>query len=403
MRVSYNTVIRERNGRMTLFASTFRIFIFHIACRGVHGLLSRPIYISNPLCNPILRSFLGVFRNNNGFYRDISRSVSTAQILHASTVSQNNTDLKGHYIEFSSNKISDLYKEAQLLFEANDIPEPEESARYLLCEVALIHCYKKSTFKQKLESTLNEDQIIRFKSHCTDRLKRMPIQYIVGNWDFYGQIFACEPPILIPRPETEELIEIILKNTVLISSKNLKILDIGCGTGVIGLTLLSQLPNAQCIALDINPKAVSLSQKNAQQLNIEKGRYEARFQSFNDFIASGDGINKFDLIVSNPPYISTAEMNELEPEVINYEDSRALHGGDDGMNLIRDIVNNSAGLFKQESSVRELWMEVGRQHPLDIKTWLKQRQEGEGGDEMFSVACFDDFTRNPRFVKLKAK
>jgi release factor glutamine methyltransferase len=174
---------------------------------------------------------------------------------------------------------------------------------------------------------------------------------------------------------------------------DLKILDIGCGTGVIGLALLSQLPHASCVAIDVNPLAVTLSERNSENLLTDKSRYNCSCQSFNDLLSSGAYINSFDIIVSNPPYISTADMPGLDDEVRLYEDANALDGGEDGMSLIRDIIANSDSLLKSESAFRQLWMEVDRKHPDEItRSQL---------NSAISVKSFNDFTGNPRFVMLK--
>lgn len=144
------------------------------------------------------------------------------------------------------------------------------------------------------------------------RLIRMPVQYIIGEWDFRDLRLKMVPPVFIPRPETEELVELILQQVDL--TKKFKILEIGCGSGAISLSLLNSLPKVDCFAIDQSKLACRLTMENAQILNLNE-----RLKVFKHKISSnalpaemGSG---FDLIVSNPPYVPTKEMRQLEPEI----------------------------------------------------------------------------------------
>ena len=117
---------------------------------------------------------------------------------------------------------------------------------------------------------MTASQLLRLDEFISRRLKREPVQYIIGNWDFCGHTFICEPPVLIPRPETEELVEMIIQRDSLSQLRSssqtrsqVHILDIGTGTGAIAISLLAALPFAKCTAIDINEACISLAQKNA--------------------------------------------------------------------------------------------------------------------------------------------
>lgn len=319
--------------------------------------------------------------------------------------------------------LRDLFKSTSDFFVSRGIPESEDSAMYLLCHVAGIHSYRRSEFFNNQELQLSTAQISTFLSHCQLRLQRLPLQYIIGNWDFYGLNFLCESPVLIPRPETEELVEKILSTGYLQTLKAPRILDIGSGTGAIGIALLSQLPTAECIALDINPVAIRLSNTNADRIlsSASRQKYSSRLQSFEDFVAehrekcnrcdsdSHTSINdslQFDLVVSNPPYIPSDEMTNLDPEVKLYEDHQALHGGTDGLDLARDIIQHSPDLLrhsrpKGQPCSSELWMELSRRHPKEIEEWMAF--SGPHSDRMEHVENINDLTTMPRFVRLKLK
>lgn len=159
-----------------------------------------------------------------------------------------------------------------------------------------------------------------------------PVQYVIGNVNFYGLTFKVNENVLIPRFETEELVE----NTIRLikekfpEKKNLKIIDLGCGSGAIGLTLKHFLPDADVTLLDISEKALEVARENASNLGLGV-----------NFVL-GDMLeevyDKFDVIISNPPYIETNE--EIDKIVLDNEPALALFGGDDGLDLYRKILSN---------------------------------------------------------------
>lgn len=154
-------------------------------------------------------------------------------------------------------------------------------------------------------------------SDCADRLsKGEPVQYVVGFEEFYGQRFIVTPDVLIPRPETQEIIDFIIKNT----NKNNKhtILDIGTGCGVIAITLAYELHKAQVSAMDISSEALEIAKKNA--LNIGA---DVQF-ILNDILTDSYSNKKYDIIVSNPPYVTESEKLLMRPNVLDYEPETAL-------------------------------------------------------------------------------
>ena len=159
-----------------------------------------------------------------------------------------------------------------------------------------------------------------------------PVQYVIGNVNFYGLTFKVNENVLIPRFETEELVE----NTIRLikekfpEKKNLKIIDLGCGSGAIGLTLKHFLPDADITLLDISEKALEVAKENASNLGLDVNFVLGdMLEEVND---------KFDVIISNPPYIETNE--EIDKIVLDNEPALALFGGDDGLDLYRKILSN---------------------------------------------------------------
>lgn len=194
--------------------------------------------------------------------------------------------------------------------------------------------------------------------------------------------------------------------------ENPRILDVGAGTGAIGLALLKELPNAKCVAIDINPKAVQLATKNALSVGVNE-RYEVLNMSLQEYHFSGLGSCMFDIVVSNPPYIPSVEMLTLEPEVKQYEDPLALHGGKDGLDIARQLLEYTPSFLKSaeesfgegEGEVkcrpfREVFLELAWQHPPLLENEL-HGADGKALAPWEIVEGIQDLSGRPRFVRLK--
>jgi len=300
------------------------------------------------------------------------------------------------------------YRTAESYLLESKVPDADISARYLLCDVAKTG-YRLSDFNRAMMVgsmvSLDAQQYRQLGDFCAQRAARVPVQYIIGNWDFFGLTLECKAPVLIPRPETEELVERILSSNILSSTLPIRILDVGAGTGAIGLALLSKLPKATCVAVDINPLAVALANRNAESIlgANYNSRYECLLTSFGDYAAAAaignDDKDKFDLIVSNPPYIPSEDVHALEPEVVRYEDRVALDGGLDGLDIVKELIDLGPTLLRSSGS-QEMWLEVSREHPTVIEQWFVQQQREQQGKFGF-VQGIVDLAGNPRFVRLK--
>ncbi len=177
-----------------------------------------------------------------------------------------------------------------------------------------------------------------------------PVQYIIGRVDFRGLEIACDPRALIPRSETELLVEQVL-SSIGNRQSAIDIVDVCTGTGCIGLALAHELPNAQVTAIDISPEALALAKENAERLGLSD-----RFQCLENNLLEGLSEASFDIVVSNPPYILSNVWKNLEPCVRDHEPKLALDGGEEGMNLIRPLVEQAAGVLKPGGG---LFIEIG--------------------------------------------
>lgn len=182
-----------------------------------------------------------------------------------------------------------------------------------------------------LDKEVDSDIEKLYKSSLEALKENKPIQYVIGNVNFYGLKFIVNRNVLIPRFETEELVEQVVEYTKDLNKDKIKILDLGCGSGAIGLTLKSILKDSEVTLTDISKEALEVAKLNANNLNLDVTFIESDW-------FSNVKLEQYDIIVSNPPYIRTDE--EIEEIVKNNEPSLALYGGVDGLDCYRKILAN---------------------------------------------------------------
>ncbi|XP_005410356.1 PREDICTED: hemK methyltransferase family member 1 isoform X4 [Chinchilla lanigera] len=285
------------------------------------------------------------------------------------------------------------------VFEKRGIPEARESSEYIVA-----HVLGAKTF-QSLQPALWTQPLTPQQLHCVQelcsrRLQRMPVQYILGEWDFRGLSLKMAPPVFIPRPETEELVEWVLEEMaqrppLMEAQDGPWILEVGCGSGAISLGLLTQLPKSRVIAVDREEAATRLTCENAQRLQVQDRIWIVPL----DVTSEGSWTHLLpwgpvDLVVSNPPYIFHQDMEQLAPEIRSYEDPVALDGGEEGMDVITSILTLAPQLLKDSGSV---FLEVDPRHPELVSSWLQSRP-----DLHLSLAAVRrDFCGKPRFLHVQ--
>lgn len=222
----------------------------------------------------------------------------------------------------------------------------------------------------------------QFKTDVEKLITGYPVQYIVNKADFYGNEFYVNEDVLIPRNETEELIDAILDDFP-INGEPLRVLDIGTGSGAIAVTLKKYRPNWQLVASDISSAALRVAKNNA-----DNNRADVNFV-LSDLFNNIDG--KFDLIVSNPPYISSHEKNVMDKKVLEYEPALALFAANNGLKIYQSIadqvneyLNNRASLYleigyKQGPAVQQLFQDNFPDSKVEIK------QDITGNDRMIRL------------------
>jgi release factor glutamine methyltransferase len=231
------------------------------------------------------------------------------------------------------------------------------NAEILLAEV--LSC-KRLELYLSFDKPLKEDELNLYREYIKKRGMRIPVQYIIGNVDFFGLKLIVNESVLIPRPETELLVEQVIKDYSI--KENIKILDIGAGSGNISIALSKNLKKSEVLGIDISEKALELAKQNAAKNFATNNIVFKKFDIMVDEILE---LGKFDFIVSNPPYVSLSDYKNLEPELKDYEPIEALTDNADGLSFYRKIISSSNILLNKSGKV---YFEIGKdQHKKILK------------------------------------
>ena len=212
--------------------------------------------------------------------------------------------------------------------EKRGVDEPRLNMEHLTAKV--LGCTRMDLYLS-FDRPLEESQLSPLRDMTKRRGNREPLQHILGNVEFMGKEFLSDKRALIPRPETEELVGILFDKY-----KNKKgpsnICDVGCGSGVIGISLACHWPDSNIEMIDLSDQALELTEENIQSLELDS----SRFNLINNNLLEGLG-KRFDLIVANLPYVGSREIESLEPE-LKYDPVPALDGGESGLSLIEELI-----------------------------------------------------------------
>ena len=273
-------------------------------------------------------------------------------------------------------KVLDAIKTGSKLLKEKNIPT------YILdSELLLSKSLNKSREELliNLEQNVNEKDLVNFNKHLIRRSKNEPIAYLLGEKEFWSKNFFVNKNTLIPRPETELLVE---KLVTLYKKKRVAILDIGTGTGCIIISLLSELKNSKGTAVDISSKALFVARKNALKFKLSE---RIKFLNLNFEDIHG---KKFDLIVSNPPYITRNGIKNLNDDIKKFEPRMALDGGNDGLDLIKKVIYKSKEILKINGT---LAIEIGNEQLNKVSKILIRNK--------FIIKCvIKDYKENVRCV-----
>ena len=242
--------------------------------------------------------------------------------------------------------ISELLKHGSKTLQKNNISTHLLDSELFLSNLLNINREKILTSN---DQEVSENIICNFNQLIKKRLKREPVAYLFKEKEFWSKKFIVNNSTLIPRPETEMLVERIIKY---FKNKKIYILDIGTGSGCILLTLLDQMKKSKGIGIDISNKAIDIALKNSKKFKlINKSKF------FNRSLDQIFGY-KFDLIVSNPPYIARHQLKNLDEDIKNFEPKIALDGGNDGLDLIKKVIYKTKNILKLNGM---LALEIGNE------------------------------------------
>ncbi|MCK4307834.1 peptide chain release factor N(5)-glutamine methyltransferase [candidate division WOR-3 bacterium] len=243
-------------------------------------------------------------------------------------------------LEEFSEEVRGALAQATQTLKNNQFKEPSIEAVSLVANALKLN--KISLYLNYNKALSNSEQFAISKL-LARRLNHEPLEYLTGYVNFMGLDFMIEPPVLIPRPETEVLVETLVE--VARDKKNPIIFDIGTGCGAIGIASLKFLPNARVYASDIID--LRLARRNAIKLKVSERIRFLRGDLLHPFFEESCGKGKADFIVSNPPYIPSSEIPSLQPEIRFFESHTALDGGEDGLFFIRELIKTSVVKLKK--------------------------------------------------------
>lgn len=281
--------------------------------------------------------------------------------------------------------IRDILNEAARNFAIAGIDSPRLDAEVLLS--FCMGCERLDFFKNPL-NPVDEVTLASFQKVMERRLRWEPVAYITSRKEFWSFTLEVNRDVLIPRPDTEVLVEEALAVCKQINSTKIKILDIGTGSGAIALALAYEISYAKVTATDISAAALAVAGKNARNLDLDsqikflKGNL---FEPVNDF---------FDIIVANPPYISDEEYNKLPVGVKDYEPAEALLAGADGLDFYRKIISEAPAHLKNNAW---LLLEIGATQDTRIGNLF------EASGQYSDISIRNDYAGLPRVIKARRK
>ena len=290
-------------------------------------------------------------------------------------------EIKGEKKDYKTENL-DIFNKSVEYLKKNGVPSALVDTEYIFSEALKV---SRNTLKYSMSREIKEEDKNKIREMLMLRAKsRKPLQYILGEWEFYGLPFKVRENVLIPRPDTEILVEQCIQLMREIEEPN--ILDIGSGSGAISIAIANELKSSSVTGVDINEDAIELANENKVLNKVENVNFMK-----SDLFEKLDEDFKYDLIVSNPPYITKEEYETLMPEVKNYEPQNALTDLGDGLYFYREI-SKKAGAYLKDTGY--LAFEIGYKQAKDVSKILE--------DNNFAIlSVVKDYGGNDRVVLAK--
>jgi len=256
----------------------------------------------------------------------------------------------------------------------------------------LVSLHPQGDLDRLADTALSPDQLSDLERRCRCRLQRMPVQYIVGDWEFCDVTLTLRPPVFIPRPETEQLARLAADRLRRRADPAPRLLEVGCGSGAISVAVLHWLKQVSALAVDQSPAACQLTTENAARAGVSD-RLTVRAATLTEHgLPDAATPAGYDLVVSNPPYLRASEMRRLQPEILLYEDRAALDGGEDGLHVTRHLLAHAAGWLRPGGC---LLLELDPAQPAAVGQLLERQQL------LQLVQTHQDFAGKQRFVEVR--
>ena len=248
-------------------------------------------------------------------------------------------------------RVFDIIHWGENLLLSNGFNDAKQEIEWMLCDLLK---FKRSDIYANIGERISKSNVTDLKEWINQRIKNKPVQYITGKTEFYGHEISVSPHVLIPRPETERLVDVAIDTIKNLS--NPKVLEVGTGSGCISIAIGSAKKDANILSLDISAAALKVAKMNTKKNNISNVKFEKL-----DFLRSIPK-GEYDLVISNPPYISKYEIKKIMLDVRKYEPEIALTDNNDGLKFYRRFCDNVKKLIKKRGS---LILEVGiGSHPM---------------------------------------
>ena len=292
--------------------------------------------------------------------------------------------------------VLEILNRTKVFFEKKGVPDARLDAEYIICFGLGIK--KRMDLYLNFDKPLSEAELDTLRPLVARRANREPLQHIVGDTSFRGHTIKCDPRALVPRPETEELIDMAKER--LKGNASPFIVEVGTGTGAIAIACAKEIEGARVLATDISGDALTLAKANAEAnglgetLQFAQGDLLEAVTGEAAAKAASDATAKIDCLIANLPYIPDGEKGKLQPEVDKFDPALALYGGPDGLSLVRKMLQQTEGKLNAGAPIL-----------LEIGSEQAEVLQAEAGNYPWLefAGSHKDFCGNVRFVSYKAK
>ena len=287
--------------------------------------------------------------------------------------------------------VLEILNRTKVFFEKKGIPDARLDAEYIISHG--LQMKSRMDIYLNFEKPLTESELDILRQMVARRANREPLQHIIGDTSFRGFIIKCDPRALIPRPETESLVDMAKES--LNGKESPFIVEVGTGTGAISIACAKEIAGAKVLATDISEEALSLARENAAANNLGENAEESNLSfAQGDLLSAVNTDQKIDCLIANLPYIPDSEKGKLQPEVDNFDPALALFGGPDGLTLVRKLLQQTEGKL---SAGAPIFLEIGSEQAEVLKN------EAGNYPWLEFTGIHKDYCDNIRFVSYKAK